>query len=132
MIFQRKKPPTTPGSDQPVMRGRGNVDNDSNPLARRFHPADEPDTIDLQQPAEFSSEPDTGNLQAKSEVSADKLNLVMLNPETGKIYVQPGTGDLPVFLGDEPVLAPTELRHGDHICIGGFELKLISKGKEGS
>jgi len=132
MIFQRKKPAAATGGDQPVMRGRSNIENDNNPLARRFHPEDEPDTIDLRQPAEFSEEPDTGGLGAKREASGDALSVITLNPDTGKFYAQPGTGDLPVLLGDEPVLAPTELRRGDHIRIGAYELTLVRKGKEGA
>ena len=109
MIFRRKKPSTTPGDGQPALRGRDSAENSSNPLARRFHPEDEPDTIDLQQPAPTVPE---------------YLSVVTVDPGTGKFYVQPGQGDSTVYLGDEAVRAPTELRRGDCVRVGDFELQI--------
>ena len=99
------------------MRGRDSAENSSNPLARRFHPEDEPDTIDLQQPAGFSEEPGTAETVVSpvqpASVVPEYLSVVTLVPDTGKFYVQPGQGDSTVYLGDEAVRAPTELRRGD-------------------
>ena len=128
MIFRRKKPSAPPGDSQPVMRGRDHTENSSNPLARRFHPQDEPDTIDLQQPAGFTEEPgtaETGKSPAwTAPTTLEYLSVVSLDPGTGKIYVQPGQGDSTVYLGGEVVRAPTELRRGDRIRIGDFELHI--------
>jgi len=127
MIFRRKKQTVAP-SGPPVMRGRGSVENSDNPLARRFHPEDEPDTIDLQQPASFNAEPGTADLAAKSS-TPDSLGVVTLSAGTGKLYVQPGKGDQLVYLDGEAVLAPTELRPGDRVRIGNLELQLSRAGR---
>jgi hypothetical protein len=128
MIFRRKKPSATSGSDQPVMRGRENANEADNPLARRFHPDDEPDTIDLQEPAGFTEEPDTAGTETKG-TEPDRLSVITRVAETGKFYVQPGQGDEPVYLGSEPVRAPTELRHGDRIRVGDVELHILPAQK---
>ena len=129
MIFRRKKPTTTAGGDQATMRGRDSVENRSNPLARRFHPDDEPETIDLQQPAGFNEEPGTAEIETSQAGPAPTVqeyqSVVTLVTETGKFYVQPGQGDNPVYLAGEPVTAPTELRRGDRIRIGGIELQIL-------
>jgi hypothetical protein len=132
MIFRKKTPSAVPSASQPVLRGRDSVESGSNPLARRFHPDDEPDTIDLQQPAEFTAEPDTGNMEPAETVTPDHLGVITLTPATGKFYVQPGQGGLETYLGDDLVLAPTELRRGDHVRIGDFELQLFRKGEKGA
>jgi hypothetical protein len=124
MIFRRKKASATPGGGQAVMRGRDSVENSSNPLARRFHPDDEPDTIDLQQPAGFNEESGTADLEEKT-ATPEYLSVVTLVPETGKFYVQPGQGDSLTYLGDEAVRAPTELRRGDRIRVGDIELQIM-------
>jgi hypothetical protein len=135
MIFRRKKSSTTPGDGQPVIRGRDSAENSSNPLARRFHPEDEPDTIDLQQPAGFSEEPGTAESAISpaqpSPAAPEHVSIVTLIAETGKFYVQPGPGDCPVYLGDEAVRAPTELRRGDRVRVGDIEL-LLCQGQEGA
>ncbi len=64
MIFRRKKQTAEP-ADPPAMRGRDSVATGENPLARRFRTQDEPDTIDLQQPAGFNHEPGTADLAAR-------------------------------------------------------------------
>ncbi len=132
MIFRKKKTSAAPSAGQPVLRGRDSVESGSNPLARRFHPDDEPDTIDLQQPAEFTAEPDTGNMGPAETATPDHLGVITLAPETGKFYVQPGQGGLETYLGDDLVLAPTELRRGDHVRIGDIELRLFRKGEKGA
>jgi len=111
------------------MRGRGSVENGDNPLARRFHPEDEPDTIDLQQPASFSAEPGTADLAAKHSARGSH-GVVTLASGTGKLYAHPGKGEQPVYLDDEVVAAPTELRPGDRVRIGNFELQISRRGKE--
>jgi hypothetical protein len=124
MIFRRKKASVTTGGGQAVMRGRDSAENSSNPLARRFHPDDEPDTIDLQQPEGFNAEPGTAGLE-ENKAAPEYLSVVTLVPETGKFYVHPGQGDSLTYLGDEAVRAPTELRRGDRIRIGDIELHIM-------
>ena len=66
MIFHRKKDRPTAVESQPRMRGRDIVDDTpgtapgsaQNPLAKRFQTEDEPDTIDLDQPARFHETPE--------------------------------------------------------------------------
>mgnify|MGYP001555738533 CR=1 FL=1 len=133
MIFRRNKPATPSDGKAPVLRGRESATGDENPLARRFHPEDEPDTIDLQQGAGFTDEPGTADLASRpaAEPAAEgQLDVIRVAPETGKFYVLPGTGDNATYLGDEPVLAPTELRPGDRIRVGRFELHLLRQGQE--
>ena len=129
MIFRRKKPSVAPGGEPPVIRGRDSAERNSNPLARRFHPEDEPDTIDLQQPAGFNEEPATaGSVTSSAQstpASPEYLSVVNMVAETGKLYVQPGQGDSAVYLGDEAVRAPTELRQGDCIRVGAFKLQIL-------
>jgi hypothetical protein len=141
MIFRRNKPDQPSESRTPVLRGRDSAENRDNPLARRFHPEDEPDTIDLQQPEGFNEEPGTADLAAKSAAgdsagsvtatpAGTQLGVVFMVVETGKFYVQPGSDEDIVYLGDEPVLAPTELRPGDRIKAGKYELCLLRQGQE--
>ena len=129
MIFRPKKPSTTPGDAQPVMRGRDSAENSDNPLARRFHPEDEPDTIDLQQAGGFNSEPGTAESATSparpAPAAPEYLNVISLSPDTGKFYVQPGQGDSMTYLGDEPVRAPTELRRGDCVRVGDLVLQIL-------
>jgi len=129
MIFRRKKPSATPGDGQGVMRGRDSAENSNNPLARRFHPEDEPDTIDLQQPEGFSEEPGTAETGVSpawpAPTVSEHLSVVTVDPDTGKFYVQPGQGDSTVYLGDEVVRARTELRRGDRIRVGDFVMEFL-------
>jgi len=127
MIFRRKKDTVAP-SDPPAMRGRDRVETRDNPLARRFHPQDEPDTIDLQRPAGFHPEPDTADLAA-SRTTPGSLAVITVAANTGKIYAQPVKDGPAVYLDGEKVLAPTELRPGDRVCIGNVELELSRVGK---
>jgi len=122
MIFRRRKQSEVPAIT-PVMRTRESVDKGDNPLARRFHPEDEPDTIDLAQSSGFPDEPDTSERKAEKSLLAG-LGLITLVEETGKMYAQPGTGNDVVYLGDEPILAPTELRPGDRVRVGELELRI--------
>jgi hypothetical protein len=137
MIFRRNKSATPSASKTPVLRGRDGAESSDNPLARRFHPEDEPDTIDLQQPEGFTDEPGTSELTANAprkspgeSVTASHMGIVSVAPETGKFYVQPGTAENVTYLGNEPVLSSTELRPGDRIRVGKFELCLLSQGHE--
>ncbi len=133
MIFRRNKPAQPSPGKAPVMRGRDSSASNGNPLARRFHPEDEPDTIDLQQPEGFTDEPGTADLAAGSAAepeSPGQLGIISMVPETGKFYVLPGTEGNVTYLGDEAVTAPTELRPGDRIRAGRFELCLLGKGQE--
>jgi len=141
MIFSRKKPGTSPAGSQAVLRGRENADNNgNNPLARRFHPDDEPDTVDLENPGRFHAAPESDadspttryqeEAPDQAEQDADgqpagRSKLVTQDPETGKFHIHPGIGDEPVLLGGEPVLSVTELRPGDKIRIGAAEFHFI-------
>ena len=53
-------------------------------------------------------------------------DLISRDPETGKFYVHPGDSDTPVLLGGDPVTAPTELRKGDRIGVGGAEFEFLA------
>jgi hypothetical protein len=62
MVFRRKKSKEVSSHATSAMRGRqatgSGEGSPKNPLARRFLDDDEPDTIDLDQPARFQSEPE--------------------------------------------------------------------------
>lgn len=104
------------------MRGRDKPGEKDNPLARRFHPEDEPDTIDLQQPAGSNSEPATRDLRAKKS-EPDSISVITLNPESGKCYVQPAPTELATRLNGEVVSSRTELRRKDCVSVGDFQLQ---------
>jgi len=141
MMFSRKKPANTPGSGQPVLRSRENAAGSQreNPLARRFHADDEPDTIDLEDPGRFHSsvdevDPPTTRYLDESEETAvesderqvhEGSRLITLDPDSGKFYIHPGEGELEVLLGGKPVFSPTELRPGDQIKIGSSEFHFL-------
>jgi hypothetical protein len=115
-MFRKKQPPPLPPGAE-------------NPLARRFRQDAEPATVDLSQPARFppstpaADDPQTADLQT----DAARLGRVLSrDPGTGKLYVHPGTADLPVMLQGEPVRAPTELRAGDTLRIGPTEVHIRS------
>jgi len=151
VIFKRKKPASGAGGGQPVLRGRDSVENEreksssrgDNPLARRFHPQDEPDTVDLDQPPRFhaddeqieaesatrdlGNEPDTQDNGDLAPVPGS-LSVITYVAETDKFYLQPGEGDTHTLLAGKPVTAPTELRHGDCVQIGKTELHFLPVG----
>ena len=134
MVFRRKKAPTAPDA-RSVPRGRGDsgqgtptgTPSGDNPLARRFQPDAEPDTVDLADPARFH-EPAAEDDPATAPLGEDAGNLgriISRDAATGKFYVHPGTGDCPVLLEHETVRAPTELRRGDTIQVGDAEFRLL-------
>ncbi len=111
-----------------------------NPLARRLHPEDEPDTIDLERPPRFDptvgearDEPATRELtreagaenEQESRAPVENFSVITHVPETGKYYVQMGGDRIPVYLEGKIVRTPTELRHGDRIRIGDTELHFL-------
>ena len=137
MIFKRSRKDAEKQSGSHVMRGRDRVDNGpssgdgGNPLARRFHADDEPDTIDLQRADDSpaTADPDhqesatrdlaaSGGAKGSVTPRREGYSVIRYVPETGKFYLEPGRQEHPVFLGESPVYAPTELRHGDRIEIG--------------
>lgn len=140
-IFNRKKPADSPAGGNPVMRGRRDdkpADSETNPLARRLVSDEEPDTIDLDGASGFPAagpdvpdEPETRAVRSAGEetpgpvAAGGQRAFLSRDPATGKFYVQPGTEGCPVFLGDEPVLAPTELRRGDRLRIGDAEFEFL-------
>jgi hypothetical protein len=98
---------------------------EENPLARRFRRDAEPDTIDLTQPARFPVAEDAAADPQTAELQTDATRLERLlsrDPETGKLYVHPGSEQEPVRLQEEIVRAPTELRAGDRLRFGSVEL----------
>lgn len=137
MMFRKKKTPLTPGG-QAVPRGRTSPAKGEgtarkaagNPLARRFQAESEPPTIDLAaaprfQPAQpGSDDPKTAALRTDS---AQLSPIISFEPGTGKFYLHPGSGVLPVILQGEPVAAPTELRRGDVIRVGEAEFQFHSR-----
>lgn len=128
MIFKPKKTAAESAPGRHVMRSRDRVENgsassgdDGNPLARRFHSDDEPETIDLQQPSGFPAgaenpEPETSD-STPDVAPSGSLRLISYAPETGKFYLHPAKDGTPTKLAGAPVTAPTELRPGDEIQI---------------
>lgn len=148
MIFRPKKPAPADSGSQPVLRGRDRVETGQhssslkagNPLARRLHPEDEPDTIDLEKPPRFNTEageaqdePATRDLTREASAESEQerkapmenFSVITHVPETGKYYVQTGGDGNPVYLEGKIVRTPTELRHGDCIRIGDTELHFL-------
>lgn len=139
-IFKRKQAAPAAGGNGPALRSRRDheaASGGSNPLARRLLGDDDPDTIDLTGGAGFPAnpdpspeEPETRVAEAAEERRAEvrpgpRHPILGQDPETGKFYVQPGTDDCPVHLGDELVRAPTELRRGDRIRVGDAEFGFL-------
>lgn len=135
MIFRKNKPAATPENNKPSMRGRdGDTGRDGpSPLARRFVPGDEPETIDLVGPAGFhagasEAEPETqvtATEPAPESAETGRSGILSHDPGTGKFYVHPGNAESPVLLAGEPVTAITELRKGDRICIADAEFEFL-------
>jgi hypothetical protein len=106
MVFRRNKNKEVQ-QQAPTMRGRHTVDTESaagieppqNPLARRFMEEDEPDTIDLEEPARFQEADDseqqesTTRLLAGADAPTDSLQQEALDdPVTGFLVVISGPG----------------------------------------
>jgi hypothetical protein len=137
-MFRRKKTPESglapSAGARPVLRGRDAAGAGAdNPLARRFRPEREPDTVDLTAPARFQSAPPAPEDPQTAALQTDAAKLarvVSQDPQTGKFYIHPGHpgGDNSlVLLQGEPVRAPTELRPGDTIRLGDFEFRFLSR-----
>jgi len=137
-MFRKKKStesgPGSSGTQRPVPRGRDAAGAGAdNPLARRFRPEHEPDTIDLAAPARFQPAPSAQEDPQTAALQTDASQLarvVSRDPQTGKFYIhpgRPGAENSPVLLQGEPVRAPTELRPGDTIRLGDFELRFLSR-----
>jgi hypothetical protein len=144
-MFRRKKSSESglgPADRQrPVPRGRDAADAGSqaggaaadNPLARRFRPEREPATVDLTAPARFpaaSAAPENPRAATLQTDASLLIRVVSCDPQTGKFYIHPGHpggAGAPVLLQGEPVRAPTELRPGDTIRAGDFELRFLSR-----
>jgi len=139
-MFRKKKPATEPG--QAVLRSRATSPRDpgrasqtaANPLARRLQQDAEPSTVDLAAAPAFpaadqgtssNTDPKTATLQA---ASARLERFISHDPQTGKLYVHPGDGQIAVMLAGNPVLAPTELRPGDEVTIGIAVFRFLPPG----
>jgi len=70
MVFRRKKSKESPPAASSTMRGRQATGSGQNPLARRFLDDDEPDTVDLDEPARFQSEPDDDSTESPTHLLA--------------------------------------------------------------
>ena len=101
---------------------------DGNPLARRFHLDDEPDTVDLLQSGDSAPAAVTAGEEAATrdlsgpgdgQAAAAGAPLIRFAAETGKFYLLPGSEDSPACLNGTAVAAATELRPGDRIEVGG-------------
>lgn len=107
MVFSRKKKRTSDTGDTLRMRGRGASANTPgtgsisgpNPLAKRFQPEDEPDTIDLGQSARFqeqsdieTSEPGTRILAGESNKEDSSAGSSLQDPVAGFLVVVNGPG----------------------------------------
>ena len=126
MIFSKKKPHDRSSSDAQTPRSRV-PERGSSPLARRLQQDGEPDTIDLAaapgfQAPETVEEPDTKTPEARP-AAAPQTALISSDPETGKLYVNPGAPGQAVTLCGDVVTARTELRRGDRIRIGDAEFE---------
>ncbi len=132
MVFGKKHQGNRASSQGHSLRGRDpeghGAKSTDNPLARRFHPDDEPETIDLQDPGRFhaASEPSDPPTAELAGSPADLNSLITRDPETGKFYIHPQEDGAPVYLGDIAVNTSMELRPGDRIRIGQAEFQFLS------
>jgi len=138
-MFNRKKPqgarsaaPTPRGRSAPEPAAAG-----ANPLARRFRDSPEPDTADLAEPGRYHlpaaatpAEPDTRATTAAAGVpdtgDATRRPLITRDATTGKFHLHPGTGGDAVSLNGAAVDAPTELRPGDRLEVGGAGFEFLA------
>jgi hypothetical protein len=137
VIFKRGKQGGDRGGGTHVMRGRDSAaktrrsapSGDGNPLARRFHPDDEPDTVDLLRSGESAGAAVAGVEEAATRdlagpgdgptAAAAGEPFMCFAAKTGKFYLLPGSEESPVLLNGATVAAATELRSGDRIELGG-------------
>lgn len=137
MIFKRGKQRGERVGGTHVMRGRDSAakahgsapGSDGNPLARRFHPDDEPDTVDLLRSGESAGAAVAGVGEAATRdlvgpgdgptAAAAGEPFMCFAAKTGKFYLLPGSEESPVLLNGATVVAATELRPGDRIEVGG-------------
>jgi len=107
MVFGRKKNRTGETDSSLRMRGRDRSDHsaglasgtEQNPLAKRFQPEDEPDTVDLEQPARFqqasdseSGEPGTRILGGEAIEEQSPTGEALEDPVAGFLVVVSGPG----------------------------------------
>ena len=130
MVFRKKSPSKSAGAPNHVLRSRDLAGpaggGDDNPLARRFHPQDEPDTVDLRDPGRFhavaeSGDPPTSDLRGDGD---SRESLISRDPGNGKFYLQPAP-DRSLRLNGEAVDSATELRPGDRIDIDGCRFEFL-------
>ena len=105
MVFRRKKNDET-HRQPPAMRGRHSIESGpaadkspgQNPLARRFMDDDEPDTVDLEEPARFRETPGgeqqetTTRLLAGEPDKTESMTGPAEDPVTGFLVVISGPG----------------------------------------
>lgn len=135
-MFKRNKSGSSAAARPATPRGRGTEAPAAgrSPLARRFDPTAEPDTVDLADPGRFHApsepppaEPDTrvgepGRAAARAGTASP---LLTRDAATGKIHLHPGEGVV-VLLNGHAVESPTELRRGDRLEIGGAVFEFLA------
>ena len=94
----------------------------------------EPDTVDLADPGRFhapseppQAEPDTrvGEPGPAAAAAGSAAPLLTRDAVTGKFHLHPGDG-VDVRLNGQAVGAPTELRRGDRLEIGGAVFEFLA------
>ncbi len=63
-----------------------------------------------------------------SQISRSKHAIITYDPKSKKYYVQTGAGDSVnlTYIGDTPVLVPTEITGGEHIVMGDTTLRFVA------
>ena len=103
MVFRRKKNKDAPNSGPSTLRGRSANHSGSckgagqNPLARRFLNDDEPDTIDLEEPARFQDSAQADQLEATTRLLGGDVSTSELSDESAPL--DPVTGFLVIISG---------------------------------
>jgi len=105
MVFRRKNPREAVSRNAPAMRSRDpgqpgpgkDIHRGDNPLARRFVNDDEPDTMDLEQPARFDDaeddKPETTTRLLGEDAARDHSDAEALeDPVTGFLVIVSGPG----------------------------------------
>ena len=132
MVFGKKNQGNKASAQQHSLRSRDPAEHgpksSDNPLARRFHPDDEPETIDLQDPGRFHSaaEPSDPPTAEVADSLTELDSLITRDSGTGKFYIHPHENGTQVYLGDIAVNTSMELRPGDRIRIGQAEFQFLS------
>lgn len=66
-----------------------------------------------------------GDTASDSEISRSNHATLTYDPRGRRFYISPGSGRNLTYMGDEPVLAPTELEGGEEITLGRTTLRFV-------